>query len=60
MKIIEITVSSAGETKVQTKGFVGMTCRQASAFLEKALGTVTEDKITSAVENAQCQNTLRQ
>ena len=36
---IEIIVSPNGQTKVETKGFVGDSCRQASEFIEKSLGT---------------------
>jgi hypothetical protein len=34
MKTIEITINSKGETRVETKGFVGAQCREASRFLE--------------------------
>ena len=30
--IIEVVVSPQGETRVETKGFVGSSCRQASEF----------------------------
>lgn len=59
-KTIEITVTPTGETKVQTKGFLGRTCRLASAFLEKALGRVLSDKPTTQSEEAQCQTRCRQ
>ena len=48
MKIIEIVVSPTGQTQVQTKGFAGATCRQASEFLEKALGRTTGEQLTGA------------
>ena len=38
MKIIEITVDSKGQTKVETRGFTGSECREASKFIEQALG----------------------
>lgn len=38
MKTIEITVSPSGESKVETKGFIGSSCREASRFIESALG----------------------
>ena len=60
MKTIEITVTPTGETKVQTLGFVGRTCKLASAFLEKALGRVTEDKLTTSAEETQCQRKCQQ
>ena len=37
MKTIEITVDTRGEATVQTKGYVGPSCRDASKFLEQAL-----------------------
>lgn len=46
MRIIEVTVSPKGETTVQTKGFAGIDCLQASKWLEQALGIVTNDTKT--------------
>jgi hypothetical protein len=37
-RIIELIVSPKGETKLQTKGYAGSDCLQASKFLEEALG----------------------
>ena len=37
-RVIEIIVSPQGETRVETKGFAGNECQQASRFLEEALG----------------------
>ena len=45
-KTIEITVSPTGETKVETKGFAGSECREASRFIEQALGQQTSEKLT--------------
>ena len=47
MKIIEINVSPKGETTVQTKGFAGGECREASKFIEKALGQRTGEQLTA-------------
>ena len=47
MRIIEIIVSPKGETRVETKGFVGGECRGASEFVEEALGTRQQEKMTS-------------
>ena len=44
-KTIEIIVSPKGETRVETKGFTGSSCRQASEFIEKALGRQTGEQI---------------
>lgn len=47
MKTIELIVSPDGSSKVETKGFAGSTCQQASRFLENALGTKTKEKLTA-------------
>jgi Protein of unknown function (DUF2997) len=47
MKTIEITISSNGETRVETKGFQGAECRQASRFIEQALGQRTAEQLTA-------------
>ena len=46
-KIIEVTVSPKGETTVQTKGFTGSECLQASKFLEQSLGVSIADQKTA-------------
>ena len=46
MKIIEILVSPDGQTRLQTKGFAGTSCQDASRFLEQALGVKTADQRT--------------
>ena len=51
--IIEVTVSPTGQVSVQTRGFAGSSCRQASAFLEKALGQVTKDRPTAEMYQSQ-------
>ncbi len=47
MKTIEIIVSQEGKTSVQTKGFSGASCREASRFIEQAMGKVAEDRLTA-------------
>jgi hypothetical protein len=47
VRIIEVVVSPQGETTVQTKGFVGTECLQASKWLEQALGIATADSKTA-------------
>lgn len=47
MKTIEIVVALDGGTTVQTKGFVGGECREASRFVETALGRITADRSTA-------------
>ena len=53
MKIIEVIVSPKGETKIETKGFVGGECRQASRFMEEALGVRASEKLTAEFHQQQ-------
>ena len=46
-RIIEIIVSPTGETNLQTKGFTGASCQEASRFLEEALGTSQNEQLTA-------------
>ncbi len=46
-KIIELIVSPTGQTTIETKGFAGASCHEASRFLEHALGIRTEDRPTA-------------
>lgn len=46
-KVIEITVNPQGKTKVQTRGFTGGECREASRFVEQALGTRSAETLTA-------------
>ncbi len=56
MKTIEIIVSPTGQTTVQTHGFSGSECQQASRFIESALGqTVKETKSAEFYRVAQAQ-----
>jgi hypothetical protein len=45
VKTIEITVAPNGQTKVETKGFTGAQCRQASRFIESALGQAVKEEL---------------
>jgi len=47
VKTIEITVTPTGQTTVETKGFSGGECQQASQFIEEALGQRTAERLTS-------------
>ena len=44
---IEIIVSPSGQTRVETRGFAGSECRQASQFIEQALGQQTSEQLTA-------------
>ena len=46
MKILEILINPAGEATVQTKGFTGSSCRDASKFIEQALGEKQNEQLT--------------
>mgnify|MGYP000458432581 CR=1 FL=1 len=47
MQIIEILVRPNGETQLLIKGFTGNQCREASAFLERALGERASEQLTT-------------
>ena len=53
MKTIEITVDPKGQSKVETKGFTGGECREASRFLEQALGTRSAETLTAEFHQGQ-------
>lgn len=44
-KTIEIVVAPNGQAHVETKGFTGSECRQASEFIERALGSKTGETL---------------
>ena len=56
-RIIEVVVSPKGESTIQTKGYSGGECLQASKFLEQALGVVASEQKTGeyyqSIENQQ-------
>lgn len=47
MPVIEVLVHPDGQTAIQTRGFVGTSCREASRFLEEALGTSSQERLTA-------------
>jgi hypothetical protein len=46
-RTIELIISPTGETKIETKGFAGSSCRDASRFIEAALGQRTSEQLTA-------------
>jgi hypothetical protein len=61
VRTIEITVDPQGQALVETKGFSGPSCREASRFLERALGRVAADSPTAEqLEQAASEERLRQ
>ena len=59
MKTIEIIVAPDGATRVETKGFSGNQCQEASRFIEQALGQQTGENLTAEFHQRQ-QNTQQQ
>ncbi|WP_430454375.1 DUF2997 domain-containing protein [Rhodopirellula europaea] len=55
MKTITITIAPDGESKVETQGFAGSECREASRLLESAIGTKRSETLTSEFYGAQSQ-----
>jgi Protein of unknown function (DUF2997) len=53
LKTIEITVGPKGETTVRTSGFTGGECREASRFVEQALGTRSAEALTAEFHQGQ-------
>jgi len=52
-KVIEIVVDPKGEAIVQTRGFSGGECREASKFVEQALGQRTAETLTAEFHQGQ-------
>lgn len=52
-KTIEIIVAPNGQTRVETKGFSGSECRQASEFIEQALGQRQHEHLKAEFHQAQ-------
>jgi hypothetical protein len=44
---IEVTVSPKGETRIETRGFRGAACREATRSLEAALGVRESEQLTN-------------
>ncbi|QEG24797.1 DUF2997 domain-containing protein [Mariniblastus fucicola] len=60
-KRIEITIDTKGNSQVETKGFTGSECVEASKFVEQALGKqtgmrTTAEFFTTSVKQATVQN----
>jgi hypothetical protein len=59
-KIIEIVVSPSGQSKLETRGFAGGECREASRLLIEALGMKEQEQVTAefhvAESNTQSHN----
>ncbi len=51
-KTIEIIVKPDGQSVVETKGFTGASCRDASRFIEQALGQRESEQLTGEFHGA--------
>jgi hypothetical protein len=60
MKTIDVTISPQGETKIETRGFTGRSCQQASQFLEQALGAKVSEAPTAEFYQTQSQGQILQ
>ena len=45
-KRIEIVIDTKGSTNIETKGFAGVECVEASRFIEQALGKKAKERKT--------------
>ena len=50
---IEVIVSPEGAVTIQTKGFAGASCREASRELEQALGLRMAEQLTGEFQQVQ-------
>lgn len=46
MRTIQIIIDPQGQVRLQTQGFSGASCREASKSLEQALGLIESDQPT--------------
>ena len=53
MRSIEITVRPDGSSALETKGFSGSECQDASRFLEVALGLRSSEQLTAEYHSSQ-------
>jgi len=61
LKTIEILIAPNGQSKVETKGFTGSECREASRFIEQALGLQTGEVLKAEFhQSASTQQQLQQ
>jgi len=55
MKTIEVVITTDGQTQLETKGFAGSSCQEASRFLEAALGGRIQEQFTADFYQTQTQ-----
>ncbi len=59
-RTIEIVITPEGKATVQTLGFTGPSCREASKLIEQALGQQVAEKLTSEFYQAQVAQQVQQ
>lgn len=59
MPILKITIAPDGSTQVETRGFAGASCRQASRFIEQALGERLRETLTAEFHAASSEQNLQ-
>tara|TARA_R110002095_G_scaffold1432_4_gene7484 strand:+ start:62023 stop:62217 length:195 start_codon:yes stop_codon:yes gene_type:complete len=47
LKTIDIIFSTDGQSRIETRGFTGSRCMDASRFLEATLGKVSSEQLTA-------------
>ncbi len=52
MKKLILTIAPDGEPTIKTEGFAGASCKDASKWLEAALGEVTSETLTPEYHQA--------
>jgi Protein of unknown function (DUF2997) len=52
-EVIRVIVGPKGETRIETKGFSGPECREASRFIEQALGQPVNEQLTAEFYQSQ-------
>ena len=57
-KVIEITVSPNGSSTIETKGFTGPDCQNASRFIEQVLGQKVSARLKPEFYTSHTQPTL--
>ncbi len=60
MRQIRITIDVNGAVEIKAEGFAGKACKTATAFIEKALGSVAGRTLTSAYYQNKTENLLQQ
>ena len=55
--MIDVLISPTGETKIQTHGFSGPACQQATKALEAALGLTQSETLTAEYHQSATEET---